>query len=76
MADDNEHWNEALDNEVDMTKTISRFEYAIDSYINENIKSVDMDAVKCKSKEEETQDRKSNIEKKINRIKIVNTKGE
>ena len=49
-------------------KTVSRFEYAIDEYINENIAPIDMSLVTCKSKEQEKRDRIDNLKIKARKL--------
>jgi len=54
-------------------KKVSRFEYEIDKYINENIKPVDMDNITCLSADDEQKQRVEYLEssafKLLSRIK-------
>ena len=52
-----------------MTKTVSRFEHAIEKHIDENIAPRDMDGIICKTRDEELDQRKRNLEKKVITLK-------
>lgn len=48
-----------------MTKTVSRFEYAIEKHIDENIAPRNMEELTCKTKDEEHEQRKRNLKEKV-----------
>jgi hypothetical protein len=49
-------------------KKLSRFEYAINKHIHENIKPLDMDSMVCKTEDEEIIERKKNIRRQFEKI--------
>ena len=49
-------------------KTVSRFEYAIDQYINDNIAPRDMSKICCKTQAQEDADRRKNIDENIHKL--------
>lgn len=54
-------------------KRVSPFEYAIDSYINENVSPVDMDLIERKSDAEMLVERKQNIKRQLDRTQPTST---